>query len=123
MSRTLAIVGFLILAAGATIAAWTGHPWMFSPNYTIRIATGPIGSDGQKFIAALRRELAEQHPRVRLALTETANLQESAEALQDGKVDLAVVRSDHPAAASGGTLLIVRRSISFSWLRHTRQSR
>ena len=71
---------------------------MFSPDCTIRIATGPIGSDGQTFIAALRRELAEQHPRVRLALTETANLQESAEALQDGKVDLAVVRSDHPAA-------------------------
>lgn len=109
MTRTLAIVGFLILAAGAAIAAWTWHPWMFSPNYTIRIATGPLGSDGQKFIAAFRRELAEQRPRVRLALTETANLQESAEALLDGKVDLAVVRSDHPAAASGGTLLIVRR--------------
>ena len=109
MNRTLAIVGFLILVAGAVIAAWTWSPWMFSPNYTIRIATGPIGSDGQKFIAAFRRELAEQRPRVRLALTETANLHESAEALQDGKVDLAVVRSDHPAAASGGTLLIVRR--------------
>ncbi len=78
MNRTLAIVGFLILVAGAVIAAF-------------------------------RRELAEQRPRVRLALTETANLQESAEALQDGKVDLAVVRSDHPAAASGGTSLIVRR--------------
>jgi TRAP-type uncharacterized transport system substrate-binding protein len=109
MVRAIAIAGFLLLAAGAAAIAWFWFPWVFAPQYTIRIASGPVGSDAQKFIAAFKHELAEQRPRVRLALEETAGLKESAEALQSGKVDLAVVRSDHPAAASGGTLVIVRR--------------
>lgn len=109
MSRRTAIAGCLLLAAVAGAVAWFWFPWVFAPQYTIRIASGPVGSDAQKFIAAFKRELAEQRPRVRLALEETAGLKESAEALQSGKVDLAVVRSDHPAAASGGTLVIVRR--------------
>ena len=56
-----------------------------------------------------KHEMEQERPRLRLALEETVSLQESAEALQSGDVDLAIVRSDHPAAASGGTIVIVRR--------------
>ena len=53
--------------------------------------------------------MEQERPRLRLALEETVSLQKSAEALQNGDVDLAIVRSDDPAAASGGTIVIVRR--------------
>ena len=109
MLRRFVIAGMFLLVTVAAVVAWVWFPWVFSPSYTILIATGPPASDGQKFIAAFRRELAEEHPRVRLALEEKADLKESAEALQGGKFDLAVARSDHPAAARGGTLVILRR--------------
>lgn len=109
MVRAIAIAGFLLLAAGAAAIAWAWYPWVFSASYTIRAATGPIGSDWQKFLEAFKHEMEQERPRLRLALEETVSLQESAEALQSGDVDLAIVRSDHPAAASGGTIVIVRR--------------
>jgi len=107
--KALAISGLLIVALGVAAVAWIWYPWVFSPHYTIHVATGPIGSAGQKFNAAFKREMADEHPRVRLALEETGSLQQSAEDFQSGKYDLAVVRSDHPAAASGGTIVILRR--------------
>ena len=107
--KTIATTGLLLVALGAGSVAWIWFPWVFSPHYTISIATGPVGSYGQKFIAAFKREMTEGHPRVRLVLEETGSLQDSAEAFQGGKFDLAVVRSDHPAAANGGTVAVMRR--------------
>ena len=107
--KTLTISGLVIVALAAVAAAWIWSPWVFSPHYTIHIASGPIGGAGQKFSAALKREMANEHPRVRLVLDESASLEQSAEDFQSGKSDLAVVRSDHPAAASGGTIVILRR--------------
>ena len=98
-----------MVALGAAAVAWIWAPWVFSPHYTIHIASGPIGSAGQKFSAAFKREMADEHPRVRLVLDETSSLERSAEDFQSGKYDLAVVRSDHPAAASGGTIAVLRR--------------
>jgi TRAP transporter TAXI family solute receptor len=109
MSNKSKIVGALIPAVGVVFVAWVWFPWIFSPSYTIHVATGPVGSDGQKYITALKREIAEEHPRVHLALEAGTSLQVSADALERGKVDLAVVRSDNPAAANGGTIVILRR--------------
>lgn len=108
-SKALAISGLVMVALGAAAVAWIWAPWVFSPHYTIHIASGPIGSAGQKFSAAFKREMADEHPRVRLVLDETSSLERSAEDFQSGKYDLAVVRSDHPAAASGGTIAVLRR--------------
>lgn len=107
--RRISIAGFLLLVFGSAVAAWIGFPWVFSPSYTIRIATGPLGSDGQKFLSAFRRELLEEHPRVRLVLEEKSSLDDSAAALQSGTFDLAIARSDHPAVANGGTIVVLNR--------------
>ena len=107
--KRFAIAGFFLVMFTAAAAAWVWFPWVFSTHYTIRIATGPLGSDGQKFLSLFRRELLEEHPRVRLILEEESSLEESAAALQSGKFDLAVARSDHPAVASGGTIVVLNR--------------
>jgi len=109
MLRRFAIAGLFAVAAATAAVAWIWFPWVFSPSYTIRIASGPLGSDGQKFLSAFRRELSEEHPRVRLILEDEASLERSATALQGGKADLAVARSDHPVVASGGTIVVLSR--------------
>ncbi|WP_301102283.1 TAXI family TRAP transporter solute-binding subunit [Propionivibrio sp.] len=107
--KRFAIAGFFLVMFTAAAAAWVWFPWVFSPSYTIRIATGPLGSDGHKFISAFRRELLEEHPRFRLLLEEKFSLEGSAAALQSGQFDLAIARSDHPAVANGGTIVVINR--------------
>jgi TRAP transporter TAXI family solute receptor len=108
--RKLIIIGaLLLLSALAVTAAWVWFPWLFSTQYTIRIATGPAGTDGQKFVSAFRRVLAEEYPRVRVVVAEAENIEQSADVLQAGKADIAIARSDHPATSAGGTLVILRK--------------
>ena len=76
-----------LIGLGAVVA------WFSFAHLTLRVATGPVGSDGQKFLAAFVRTLADEHPRVRLKVVPMADLEASAKALAAGEVDLAVVRS------------------------------
>ena len=111
MARRYLLACCLLLLTLAIGAAWLFLPWIFSPHYTLQVASGPPGSDAQAFVAAFKRQLAEERPRLRLEVVQGDTLQASAEAFLNGRADLAVVRSDHPAAASGGSLAIVRRQI------------
>ena len=91
-------VGLVVLAAAY---AWSLQPSLFPWRYELKIATGPIGSDGQKILAAFIREVSAERPIVRLVPVPTDSLSASGKALMDGQVDLAVVRSDDAAAAQG----------------------
>src|SRR5215207_10214195 len=97
----------LFLFAGAYV--FTRYPSLFTWRYELKIATGPIGSDGQKILAAFIREVAAERPIVRLVPVLTESLSANGKALRDGQVDLAVVRSDDAAAAQGRTVFILRR--------------
>ena len=87
---------FLIVLACvlACIAVGAVVGWFFFARITLRVATGPLGSDGQKFFAAFVRTVADAHPRVHLKLVPTADSAASEKALVAGEADLAVVRSD-----------------------------
>ena len=50
----------LVLFAGAY--AFMRQPSLFTWRYELKIATGPIGSDGQKILAAFIREVAGRAP-------------------------------------------------------------
>jgi uncharacterized protein len=99
----------LALLAGVGAFAWARYPWLFNPHYNLKLATGPLGSDGQRVAAAFAREIATEYPLVRLDPRATESLAASGKALKDGLVDLAVVRSDDEAAASGRTTFILRK--------------
>jgi TRAP-type uncharacterized transport system substrate-binding protein len=85
--------------------------WFFFAYLALRVATGPVGSEGQQFLAAFVRTVAEAHPRVRFQIVPTADLEASAKALADGQVDLAVVRSDMLSTAPGQTIIVLRRDV------------
>lgn len=104
--RLLAVVGvLLLLAAGFTLA----HFW--SPHANLRVTTGPQGGALQRFMAAFVSVSAVQHPRVHLDLVQVPDLAGSAKALEEGRTDLAVVRSDAAAPANAQTIVILRRDV------------
>ena len=105
--RLVIIACFLALLGLGAIAAWFFMP----PLITLRVATGPMGSDGQRFFAAFVRSAVDEHPRVRLQAVVLADVAASAQALEAGEVDLAIVRSDFPASVHGQTIAILRRDV------------
>src|SRR5262245_56442461 len=96
--RRLLLIACLCACIGLGAA---GVGLFFFVHLTLRVATGPVGSDGQKFLAAFMRSAAEAHPRVRLQIVPMADRETSAKALTAGTVDLAVVRSDDLTSTTG----------------------
>ncbi|TCR70479.1 TAXI family TRAP transporter solute-binding subunit [Bosea sp. BK604] len=102
-------------------ALWTGallviaaiaaalHYW--SPHATLRITTGPFGTDAQRFMGALITEVAKDHPRVRLQPVQVDSLAASSKAIESGDAELALVRSDVSPPSNGQTIAILRRDV------------
>lgn len=101
-----AAAAVLALAGLAVAAVYTGLV-----HADLRIATGPPGSALQRLIGTFAAANARLHPRVRLLPVEEDSLAAGARALDDGRVDLAVIRSDLPPPASGLTVAILRRDV------------
>jgi TRAP-type uncharacterized transport system substrate-binding protein len=106
-----ALIAFAVVGVigGAAYFVWKTYPWVFSGRYSLQIATGPLSDHAGKFFAAFKRELAHEHPRVRLALVETPSLAASANAFKNGEVEAAVARGDNPAAAEGRAVFVLRK--------------
>ena len=107
--RRMFVVILACLLAGIGLVAAVA--WLFFIHITLRVATGPMGSDGQKFFAAFVRTVADAHPRVRLKIVPTAEREASMKALVAGEADLAVVRSDLLTSTAAQTIAILRRDV------------
>ncbi len=104
-SRALAVaMAFAFLLAAGALAAI----YFFSPHAVLRITTGPEGGQAHRFIGAFIKVAEARHPRIRIKPVTVDSLRASAEALEQGKVDLAVIRSDVHLPANGETLVILR---------------
>ena len=77
----------------------------------LRVAVGPEGSADAKLITDLASELARDKGRsVRLHVVKTRSVAESASEIDEGRADLAVVRSDVSMSATGLTVAILHRN-------------
>lgn len=97
----------LLGLAGLTVAAL----YVGLAHAELRVTTGPPGSALHRLIAAFAAANARLHPRVRLLPVEEPSLAENARALEAGRVDLAVIRSDLPPPANGQTVAVLRRDV------------
>ena len=97
----------LFLLAGAALSIF----YFLSPHVTLRITTGLPGTMGEKFISAFVSVTQATHPRVRFELVPVANAAESSKAMEDGKVDIALVRTDISPPINGQTVAIMRRDV------------
>jgi hypothetical protein len=68
-----------------------GHLYLLAPHVTLRITMGPAGNNAQ---CAISTFISVLHPRIRFVTVPVPDLEASSKALEDGKVDIAVVRSD-----------------------------
>jgi TRAP-type uncharacterized transport system substrate-binding protein len=102
-------MSILIAVAFLVAAVALGVLYFWSPHATLRITSGVEGSQAQRFISAFVKVAEKQHPRIRFETVPVSSLTESAKALEQGKVDIAIIRSDVPLPANGETLVILRR--------------
>lgn len=83
--------------------------WLLSARYTLTVAAGPVDGFGARFVAALNEAFKPEEPRIRFNYLNTADGEASALALQDGKADLAILRSDIKPPSNGLVIVILRR--------------
>ena len=95
-----------ILLAGCGFVGWR---MMASPT-VLRIAVGPPGSEDTRLVAAAAQYLAREQATVRLKILPVEGEEESARALDSGKADIAVVRTDAAMPARAQTVVIFHRN-------------
>jgi TRAP-type uncharacterized transport system substrate-binding protein len=107
-SRTaiFAIAG-LLLVIGSVLAL----VYYWSPHATLRVTTGPLGGPANRLFTAFRSVSAVEHPHIKLELVSVPDLEAASHALETGKADLALVRSDVSPPSNGQTIAIVRRDV------------
>lgn len=102
-----------LLLAGAILVAIcaAGILYVWSPKATLRITTGPAGGLAERFISAFIGVTTAMHPHMRFETVTVTDLKASSKALEDHKVDIAVVRSDIAPPVNGQSLIILRRDV------------
>lgn len=88
--------------------AVAGIYWYFAKPTELKIAIAPRGSVESKLMSAFSDALRESKSSIRLSSEFYDDLRQSAEALQNGKVQLAVVRPDVELPTNGLTVAILR---------------
>ena len=103
----LLIAGAFLITALLLLALY----FFWLPRATLRITTGPAGGIAQRFISSFVSVTTALHPHIRFETVPVTNLEESSKAMEDGKVDIALVRTDVKPPVNGQTLVILRRDV------------
>lgn len=104
MSRRALPWAAFALICGALASVW----WWSQPNRLV-VAVSQNEFDEPKVVQALIDVLAKERADVRLTLLITPGPEESAQSLDRGDADLAVVRSDIPVASGASSVMELRR--------------
>ena len=84
---------------------------------TLRIAVGPANSDDLKVVQALTQAFNNQpHGHVRLRPMQTDGAAASAQALADGKADLAIIRGDLDVPKNAQAVATLRKNVAVLWV-------
>jgi TRAP transporter TAXI family solute receptor len=108
---------FVILAGIlAIIGAVAGAYYFAMRPVTLRIAVGPANSDDLKVVQALTQAFAQKHGYVRLRPIQTDGATESAKALENGSVDLAIIRGDLDVPKNAQAVATLRKNVAVLWV-------
>ncbi len=100
------ILGTLIIGGGVGWAIY-----LTTAPTVMRIAAGPPGSSDAKFVQILTQKLPSDHDSIQLQLVSTGGSQQSAQAITDGSVDLAVLPSTLSDSANWPVVAILRQNV------------
>ncbi len=96
----------LVLMCVVGVAAAT---YFWSPRYVIRITTGPTSGTMDRFVTVFIGVMKTKYPRVTFEPVAVPDLPSSSAALESGKTDLAIIRTDVSPPTNGQTIAILRR--------------
>ena len=82
----------------------------------LRIAVGPANSDDIKVVQALTQAFTHAHSHVRLRPMQTDGATASAQALTDGKADLAIIRGDLEVPKNAQAVATLRKNVAVLWV-------
>jgi TRAP transporter TAXI family solute receptor len=102
-----------LLAVVAALAA--GYYFAMRPE-TLRIAVGPANSDDIKVVQALTQAFTQTRGHIRLRPMQTDGAAASAQALADGKVDLAIIRGDLDVPKNAQAVATLRKNVAVLWV-------
>jgi TRAP transporter TAXI family solute receptor len=97
-------------------AALTGLLFFSLQPATLRIAVGPAGGNDVKLIQAIAQAFTGERHFVRLRPVVTDGAAESAAALREAKVDLAVIRADLDVPKDAQSVAIFRKNLAVLWV-------
>jgi TRAP transporter TAXI family solute receptor len=100
----------------AVVAALAGSYYFAMRPETLRIAVGPANSDDIKVVQALTQAFTQSHGYVRLRPLQTDGAAASAQALADGKADLAVIRGDLEVPKNAQAVATLRKNVAVLWV-------
>ncbi len=108
---------FILIAAGLALFGAVAGAYYFAMRPVIlHIAVGPPNSDDLKVVQALTQSFTQNHNYVRLRPVPTEGAAESAQALADGKVDLAIVRGDLNVPKNAQAVATLRKNVVVLWV-------
>jgi TRAP transporter TAXI family solute receptor len=107
--KTMFITLAGILAVVGTLAG--GYYFAMRP-VTLRIAVGPTNSDDVKLVQAL----SHAHGQVHLRPMQTDGAAASAQALAEGKADLAIIRGDLDVPKNAQAVATLRKNVAVLWV-------
>src|ERR1700694_2648504 len=102
-----------ILAVTGTLA---GAYYFAMRPISLRIAVGPANSDDIKGVQALAQAFSQSHGYVRLRPMQTDGAAASAQALADGKADLAIIRGDLEVPKNAQAVATLRKNVAVLWV-------
>jgi TRAP transporter TAXI family solute receptor len=110
-------VMFITLAGILAIIGTLAGAYYFEMRpVSLRIAVGPASSDDLKVVQALTQAFTQSHSHVRLRPIQTDGATASAQALADGKVDLAVIRGDLDVPKNAQAVATLRKNVAVLWV-------
>ena len=100
----------------AIVGAAAGIYYFAMRPETLRFAVGPANSNDIKIVQALTQAFAQSHSHVRLRPLQTDGGAASAEALAEGKADLAVIRGDLEVPKNAQAVATLRKNVAVLWV-------
>ena len=111
--KTMFITLAGILAVVGTLAG--GYYFAMRP-VTLQIAVGPTNSDDVKLVQALTQAFSHAHGQVHLRPMQTDGAAASAQALAEGKADLAIIRGDLDVPKNAQAVATLRKNVAVLWV-------
>jgi TRAP transporter TAXI family solute receptor len=97
---------FALIAVVALTLRFAGGPQV------LKVAVGPADGDNAKLIGAIAHQLQRVGGPIRFVVLPVDDLEQSAKALEQGRAELAVIRSDIAIPQNGATVVILHNDIA-----------